>query len=169
MLAGANAPRIRLGAWDKPAADTLFAEVARCAPSEPQHPARPEHDAVILFTSGTSAKPKGVVLSFREFLANITPLVEGFGITAEDRLYDFRPFSWASAQLLGALAPVNCGATLVLAEKFSASRYFTHLREHAVTIATGNPTTINILLNGETQRIAITSPRCVSSPRARRR
>ncbi len=80
---------------------------------------------------------------------NIDPLAEGFGITADDRLYDFRPFSWNSAQTLGALAVVNRGATLVLAEKFSASRFFQHLREHEVTISTGNPTTINILLNSE--------------------
>ena len=80
---------------------------------------------------------------------NIDPLAEGFGIAADDRLYDFRPFSWNSAQTLGALAVVNRGATLVLAEKFSASRFFQHLREHAVTISTGNPTTINILLNSE--------------------
>ena len=44
---------------------------------------------------------------------------------------------------------VNRGATLVLAEKFSASRFFQHLRDHEVTISTGNPTTINILLNSE--------------------
>jgi long-chain acyl-CoA synthetase len=50
---------------------------------------------------------------------------------------------------LGALTIVNRGATLILAEKFSASRYFQHLRDHGVTIAAGNPTTINILLNGE--------------------
>ena len=80
---------------------------------------------------------------------NIDPLAEGFGIAADDRLYDFRPFSWNSAQTLGALAVVNRGATLVLAEKFSATRFFQHLREHAVTISTGNPTTINILLNSE--------------------
>ena len=82
-------------------------------------------------------------------MLNIDPLAEGFGITADDRLYDFRPFSWNSAQTLGALSVVNRGATLVLAEKFSASRFFQHLRDHAVTIATGNPTTINILLNSE--------------------
>ena len=88
-------------------------------------------------------------MSFREYLANIDPLADGFGITADDRIYDFRPFSWASAQLLGALVPVNRGATLVLGEKFSASRFFAHLRDHGVTIAAGNPTTINILLNGD--------------------
>jgi acyl-coenzyme A synthetase/AMP-(fatty) acid ligase len=149
-LASAAAPRLAIGHCDQPGAETLFGELARCAPDEPARPGRPEDDAVILFTSGTSAKPKGVVLNFREYLSNIDPVAEGFGIGADDRLYDFRPFSWASAQLLGALAPVNRGATLVLAEKFSASRFFTHLRDHAVTIATGNPTTLNILLNSET-------------------
>jgi long-chain acyl-CoA synthetase len=147
LLAGADAPRLRIGRCGEPRADTLFGELARFPPSEPASPARPDDDAVILFTSGTSAKPKGVVLNFREYVSNIEPLAEGFGITAGDRLYDFRPFSWASAQLLGALAPVNRGATLVLAEKFSASRFFAHLRDRGVTIATGNPTTLSILLN----------------------
>jgi acyl-CoA synthetase (AMP-forming)/AMP-acid ligase II len=148
-LASANAPRLAIGRHDALGADTLFGELARCTPGGPETAARPDDDAVILFTSGTSAKPKGVVLNFREFLSNIDPLAAGFGITADDRLYDFRPFSWASAQLLGALAPVNRGATLVLAEKFSASRFFGHLRDHDVTVATGNPTTLNILLNSE--------------------
>jgi long-chain acyl-CoA synthetase len=140
---------MRLGRWDETAPETLFAELSRRVPSDPQSPARPDDDAVILFTSGTSAQPKGVVLNFREYLLNIDPVADGFGITADDRVYDFRPFSWASAQLLGALATVNRGATLILAEKFSASRFFQHVRDHGVTIAAGNPTTINILLNGE--------------------
>ena len=149
LLAATAVPRLRLGRWDKPETGTLFDELARLPPSEPQGAAQPDDDAIILFTSGTSATPKGVILNFREYLLNIDPLAEGFGITADDRLYDFRPFSWNSAQTLGALAVVNRGATLVLAEKFSASRFFQHLREHEVTISTGNPTTINILLNSE--------------------
>jgi acyl-CoA synthetase (AMP-forming)/AMP-acid ligase II len=148
-LAGADAPRLCVGRHDGPSGGTLFEALADCPPGESGTGALPEHDAVILFTSGTSAKPKGVVLSFREFLANIDPVAAGFGVGSDDRLYDFRPFSWASAQLLGALVPVNRGATLVLGERFSASRFFTHLRDHGVTIATGNPTTLNILLNSE--------------------
>ena len=89
------------------------------------------------------------MLSYREHLANIDPTADGFGITADDRVYDFRSFNWASAQLLGALVPVNRGATLVMAEKFSASRFFAHVRDHGVTVAAGNPTTINILLNSD--------------------
>ena len=150
LLAAISAPHMRLGRWDKPDHGTFFAEVARRAPSGAQTTAGADDDAVILFTSGTSAQPKGVVLNYREHLANIDPAADGFGITVDDRVYDFRSFNWASAQLLGALVPVNRGATLVMAAKFSASRFFRHVRDHGVTVAAGNPTTINILLNTET-------------------
>jgi long-chain acyl-CoA synthetase len=168
LVDAAPAPHLRIGRLDKPEPDTLFAEISRRTSSEPAVMAGPDDDAVILFTSGTSAKPKGVILSFREYLLNIDPLAEGFGISADDRLYDFRPFSWNSAQTLGALGTLNRGATLVLAEKFSASRFFQHLREHAVTISTGNPTTINILLNSEqtARRVDVPNLRFVTSSSA---
>jgi acyl-coenzyme A synthetase/AMP-(fatty) acid ligase len=149
LLATVSTPRMRLGRCDRPDDGTFFAELAHHEPSDSQTVAGPDDDAVILFTSGTSALPKGVVLSYREHLGNIDPTAAGFGITAEDRVYDFRSFNWASAQLLGALVPVNRGATLVMATKFSASRFFRHIRDHRVTVAAGNPTTINILLNTE--------------------
>jgi acyl-CoA synthetase (AMP-forming)/AMP-acid ligase II len=149
LLAAVPAPAMRLGRWDARAGDTFFGEVACRAPSNAQTDAGPDANAVILFTSGTSARPKGVVLTYREHLSNIDPTADGFGITADDRVYDFRSFNWASAQLLGALVPVNRGTTLVMAQKFSASRFFPHLREHRVTVAAGNPTTVNILLNGD--------------------
>ena len=112
LLAQTTVPRLRIGHWDRPEPDTLFAALARLEPSEPQSATAPDDDAIILFTSGTSAKPKGVVLNFREYLLNIAPLAKGFGIAADDRLYDFRPFSWNSAQTLGALAVVHSGAEL---------------------------------------------------------
>lgn len=149
LLAGVPTPCLQLGHWNATAADTFFGEALSCTPSDASTDAGPDDDAVILFTSGTSAKPKGVLLNYREHLSNIDPTAIGFGITADDRLYDFRSFNWASAQLLGALVPVNRGATLVMARKFSASRFFSHIREHRVTVAASNPTTINILLNSD--------------------
>jgi acyl-coenzyme A synthetase/AMP-(fatty) acid ligase len=150
LLADLSAPSMRLGSWDEPDPATFYAEVARRAGCDAQTTAGADDDAVILFTSGTSAQPKGVVLSYREHLGNIDPTADGFGLAADDRIYDFRSFNWASAQLLGALVPVNRGATLVMAAKFSASRFFRHVRDHGVTVAAGNPTTVNILLNTET-------------------
>jgi acyl-CoA synthetase (AMP-forming)/AMP-acid ligase II len=151
LLENVPAPQFVLGAWDKPRPAEFFGQVTRCEPSEAHlSTTGPRDDAVIFFTSGTDTLPKGVVLSYREHLGNIIPTAAGFDITRDDRVYDFRSLNWASAQLLGALVPLSCGATLVLARKFSVSRYFQHIREHGASVAAGNPTTINMLLNSET-------------------
>lgn len=124
--------------------------ISHCAPTKRiLATTRPQDDACILFTSGTSAKPKGVVLTFRELLANVEPTANGLGLTADDRIYDFRSFNWCSAQVLSALAPLSQGATLILGRKFTRSRFFQNVAEHDVTIAAGNPTTINMLLNSD--------------------
>jgi acyl-coenzyme A synthetase/AMP-(fatty) acid ligase len=141
------APCLAIGRCDAPAAGSFFAGVNPDASAEnflAETTAR--EDGVIFFTSGTSDRPKGVVLSYREQLGNIMPMTEGFGISGDDRIYDFRSFNWASAQLLGVLAPLARGGTLVMAKKFSATRFFEDIRTHGVTVAAGNPTVINMLL-----------------------
>jgi acyl-coenzyme A synthetase/AMP-(fatty) acid ligase len=142
-----TAPRLAIGRCDAPATESFFAAVDPDAGAESflaETTAR--DDGVIFFTSGTSDTPKGVVLSYREQLGNIMPMTDGFGIAGEDRIYDFRSFNWASAQLFGVLAPLARGATLVMAKKFSATRFFDDIRAHGVTVAAGNPTVINMLL-----------------------
>jgi acyl-coenzyme A synthetase/AMP-(fatty) acid ligase len=138
---------LRLGRWDTPAAGTLFASVQGGDPGgayNSQTTAR--DDSVIYFTSGTTDCPKGVVLSYREQIGNLEPTADGFGISAADRIYDFRSFNWASAQLLGVLGSLCRGATLVMRKRFSATCFFDDIRAHDVTVAAGNPTTINMLL-----------------------
>jgi long-chain acyl-CoA synthetase len=154
VLESTSASCLRLGAFDDRRGDGFFSAVNRYEASDAMAAAGPDDSAVVLFTSGTSARPKGVVLSFRELTANAGPTADGFGLTAQDRIYDFRSFNWCSAQTLSALPPLERGATLILGRKFSRSRFFDHIKQHGATIATGNPTTIGILLNGE----AIASP-----------
>ncbi len=149
LLAQERAPALKLGTWDQPASETFYAAVGRCAPSDMHVAARQTDDAVILFTSGTSERPKGVILSFRELLTNAQPTADNFALTSEDRIYDFRSFNWCSAQTLSALPPLYCGATLILGSRFSRSRFFDHIKTYGATIATGNPTTLNLLLNSD--------------------
>jgi acyl-coenzyme A synthetase/AMP-(fatty) acid ligase len=159
LLAQVSGPRLALGDWRQPASGTFFAAVADCTPRDAGLWAiDPKDDAVIFFTSGTSAAPKGVALTFREHLSNIVPTADGFGITGDDRVYDFRSFNWASAQLFGALVPLCRGATLLMGRKFTASRYFDHVRAHAATVAAGNPTVINMLLNASEEAGHVRAP-----------
>jgi acyl-coenzyme A synthetase/AMP-(fatty) acid ligase len=90
-----------------------------------------------------------VVLTFRELLSNVEPTADGIGLTNDDRIYDFRSYNWCSAQVLSALSPLCRGASLIMGRKFSRSRFFQHIAEYGATIAAGNPTTINMLLNND--------------------
>jgi acyl-CoA synthetase (AMP-forming)/AMP-acid ligase II len=125
--------------------DRFCAEVASSAPDRPTSSA-PTDDAVIYFTSGTSAHPKGVVLTYRELLPNAAAIADAFGIDASDRLYDYRSFNWASAQILSALAILSKGATLLLGRKFSKRGFFADIAAHRATIAAANPTVLHMLL-----------------------
>jgi long-chain acyl-CoA synthetase len=149
VVASTGAPCLPLGSFDDVRGDSFFAAVNRCEPGDAGTAAGEADSAVILFTSGTSARPKGVVLSFRELLSNAGPTAAGFGMTAADRIFDFRSFNWCSAQTLSAMPPLEQGATLILGRKFSRSRFFETIARHRATIATGNPTTIGLLLNDE--------------------
>lgn len=109
-------------------------------------------DASIFYTSGTSSRPKGVVCSYAELFENVLPIANAFGMTPEDRVLDFRSMNWMSAQVLSALGPIAKGATLLLARKFSVSRFFDWANDNKATIAAGNPTTLNMLFNREASR-----------------
>ena len=144
------APCMPLGIFDDVGDFGFFGAVRSCAAAKATlADAGPRHDACILFTSGTSARPKGVVLTFRELLANVEPTAAGLGFSSNDRIYDFRSFNWCSAQVLSALVPLARGATLILGRKFTRSRFFQYVANYGVTISAGNPTTINMLLNGD--------------------
>jgi acyl-coenzyme A synthetase/AMP-(fatty) acid ligase len=150
VLEKLSLPHLPLGTWDSDAQDGFYKSVAACEPvNAALATAGPHDDACILFTSGTSARPKGVVLTFRELMSNVEPTAAGIGLTHDDRIYDFRSYNWCSAQVLSALGPLCRGATLLMARKFSRSRFFQHIAEFGATISAGNPTTINMLLNAD--------------------
>lgn len=144
----ANAPQFasKAGSEARSDGDELFALI-RDYPATPEveSVAGPEDFASIAFTSGTSSKPKGVVTTYRGNMANAISTSMASDVGEEDRLLEFRSLSWASARgrLLSALAT---GCTMVIAERFSQSRFFDWIRDHGITIAYCVPTALNMLL-----------------------
>ena len=141
-----------LGRWTEDGGEGFFADLPAAPAALPPLPADAEacrNAAVIFFTSGTSARPKGVILCYRELLPNSAATAEAFGLGPADRVYDYRSFNWASAQMLSALGTLSVGATLLLGRKFSRSRFFADIAKYKATVATGNPTVLNMLLQGD--------------------
>src|SRR5205823_6278910 len=70
VLGVTSPPRLPLGTWNGAKSSGFYAAVGQCEASNAGVHARGKDDAVILFTSGTTELPKGLVLSFRELLSN---------------------------------------------------------------------------------------------------
>ena len=76
--------------------------------------ADPEEPAVVLFTSGTEGRPKGVVLSHRALLANVGQILQIFPFGPRDRIFNCLPIFHSFGLTAGTLLPLVSGARLVL-------------------------------------------------------
>ncbi len=76
--------------------------------------ATPEDTAVVLFTSGSEGKPKGVVLSHRALLANIAQIRAVIDFSVDDKVLNALPIFHSFGLTAGALLPVLTGANLFL-------------------------------------------------------
>jgi acyl-[acyl-carrier-protein]-phospholipid O-acyltransferase/long-chain-fatty-acid--[acyl-carrier-protein] ligase len=77
-------------------------------------PTSPEDAAVVLFTSGSEGKPKGVVLPHRALLANIAQVRAVIDFSPDDKVLNALPIFHSFGLTAGALLPVLNGAGLFL-------------------------------------------------------
>jgi acyl-[acyl-carrier-protein]-phospholipid O-acyltransferase / long-chain-fatty-acid--[acyl-carrier-protein] ligase len=74
----------------------------------------PDDPAVVLFTSGSEGKPKGVVLSHRALLSNIAQIRAVIDFSVEDKFLNALPIFHSFGLTAGALLPVLTGTSLFL-------------------------------------------------------
>jgi acyl-[acyl-carrier-protein]-phospholipid O-acyltransferase/long-chain-fatty-acid--[acyl-carrier-protein] ligase len=75
---------------------------------------RPGHIAVVLFTSGSEGKPKGVALSHRALLSNIAQVRAVIDFSVDDKLLNALPIFHSFGLTCGALLPILTGTKLFL-------------------------------------------------------
>ncbi len=96
----------------------------------------PMDNAEMLFTSGTTARPKGVILTNANFLYIGEICCKHFIVTPDDRYLIYLPLFHIHAQCVLYFACLTAGGSLVLCERFSASRFSSWLRNYHCTICT---------------------------------
>jgi len=123
---------------------------ALAAGAEPQtEPARrePEDTAVILYTSGTTGRPKGAELTHANLTRNVAVARRLFGLDATSVVLGALPLFHAFGQTCGLNAGVAAGATLTLLPRFEAGRALEIMARDRVTVLEGVPTMYAALLH----------------------
>ncbi|MCB2227901.1 MAG: AMP-binding protein [Desulfarculaceae bacterium] len=126
-----------LGVGLEPGAGLPGVEAFLEGPAAPPAPAALGLDdpAAILYTSGTTGFPKGVIHTHGNYLRTAASFARTCGLEASDRLMTANPLFHVNAQFYSCMGTLWAGATFVLAEKFSASRWWGWTREHRVNKA----------------------------------
>ena len=119
--------------------------------------------AVLLYTSGTTGKPKGAELTHFELYMNCTIAGGLFGVNADDVSLAVLPLFHVFGLSSVLNATVRFGGTLVLLPRFDASEVIDAIERHRVTVFSGVPTMYIALLQAETAGRDLSSMRAAVS------
>jgi fatty-acyl-CoA synthase len=106
----------------------------------------PEDVLLIQFTSGTTAYPKGAMLTHDNMLRDAWAAGTRIGIRAEDRYFNCRPFFHVAGSTLSALMALVSGACLVTLPSFEAGAALELMERERCTLLSGNDTIMQMLM-----------------------
>ena len=106
----------------------------------------PGDPILIQFTSGTTAYPKGAMLTHDSMLRDAWEAGARIGVRPEDRYFNCRPFFHAAGSTLSALMALVHGCTLVTLPTFEAGAALQMMERERCTLVSGNDTLFQMLM-----------------------
>jgi long-chain acyl-CoA synthetase len=138
------------GAETLPSGARAFADLLTAEDDGDIVPTRADDTAVVLYTSGTTGKPKGAELTHFQLYMNCTVSGELFGIQADDVVLAVLPLFhvFGLSSVLNIVA--RFGGTMALVPRFDIVAVLDTMEKHRCTIFSGVPTMFFALLHADT-------------------
>jgi long-chain acyl-CoA synthetase len=124
---------------DTPCGQSLLGPLNMACVPEPTHAAAQEQVAALLYTTGTTGQPKGVMLSHRNLLYVAAVSSALRGVTPQDRVYGVLPLSHVYGLTSVLLGTLYAGACLYLCPRFSVDALLAALHDQRLSIVQGVP------------------------------
>ena len=102
-----------------------------------------EDTAAILFTSGTTSKPKGVMLSHKNLVADCYTAQDNMKLYQTDVFYNLLPIHHAYTMQAAFIEPLSVGAAIVFGKSLSVTKIMADLKNGGVTMLLGVPMLFN--------------------------
>jgi crotonobetaine/carnitine-CoA ligase len=130
-------------------AETVALDDVLAGEEEPGVAVDGQDPAVVIFTSGTTGVSKGCVIGHRVLVRGAEVISEAISLTSADSTYTPYPLFHARAAYCDVLSALITGGRVVLAPRFSASRFWKHQHDFDVTVFSIIGTVMQILWKGE--------------------
>ncbi|MFK7870475.1 MAG: AMP-binding protein [Roseobacter sp.] len=122
------------------------------------HDAGPDDDALLMYTSGTTGQPKGVVHTHASLLAGGWTTAIAHELGPSDRGFCILPMYHINGLCVTVLGSLVSGGSLAMVSRFSASQFWSQVAQAQVTWFSAVPTIISHLLHGA----AAPTPDCLA-------
>jgi long-chain acyl-CoA synthetase len=104
-------------------------------------------EALIVYTSGTTGPPKGVVLTVENLLLDADAITDWHQFGTDDRLMCVLPIHHVNGMVVTLMTPFYCKGSIVLNRKFKSTTFWRRLHEERVTCVSVVPTLLEFLLD----------------------
>jgi acyl-CoA synthetase (AMP-forming)/AMP-acid ligase II len=117
----------------------------------PLHDLSADDDALLMYTSGTTGRPKGVVHTHSSLLAGGWTVAVAQELTPQDRGFGVLPFYHINGLCVTVMGSLVSGGSLAMVPRFSASKFWEWVDKGGVTWFSVVPTIISHLLHGKAE------------------